>query len=34
MLEIGPRSRTERGLTNRIDQVTELFKILDQFLAS
>jgi len=44
MQEIGPRSWTERGLTNRIDQVTELlkcdllilspFKILDQFLAS
>jgi len=44
MQEIGPRSWTERGLTNRIDRVTELFKydwlilspfkILDQFLAS
>jgi len=27
MLEIGPRSWTERGLTNRIDQVIELFKL-------
>jgi len=26
MQEIDPRSLTERGLTNRIDQVTELFK--------
>jgi len=44
MQEIGPRSWTERGLNNRIDQVTELFKcdwlifspfkILDRFLAS
>jgi len=44
MQEIGPSSWTERGLTNRINQVTELFKcdwlilspfkILDQFLAS
>jgi len=26
MLEIGPRSRTMKELTNRIDQMTELFK--------
>jgi len=26
MLEIGPRSRTKRELTNRIDQMTEFFK--------
>jgi len=28
MLEIGSRSRTERELTNRIDQLTELFKLI------
>lgn len=34
MLEIDSRSRTETELTNRIDQVAELFKLVNSLISS